>query len=322
MNIRKCKSEDWKILIEFNEKVYSNRKAGVETLFNFRYKNRMSDFCENVILTDEKEIFGQNLVCSASCYVNDLKYNGFWSMNTIVRDDMQGGGYGKKILQKVMDTDIPYWGTGVSDVALKMYLKQKFYKYMGELKKYICLMNPFSVLLSPLLKLSLIKYSQHTNNFSLLEKEQVIGYNRSFNSDIAEFCRDTDFLHWRFFEAPCKYAFYKNNFDDSYFVVRVIKKKGILILSVVDYRCSFSNKFSFEEIIKATKKLALKIHCPFVLFSSTLKITDNVLENMRFKRIGRDRPMVSTLVTEEDATKINKREYVLVNFADSDGDPF
>jgi hypothetical protein len=43
---------------------------------------------------------------------------------------------------------------------------------------------------------------------------------------------------------------------------------------------------------------------------------------MWFKRIGRDRPMVSSSVAGIDEEKINSRQYVLVNFADSDGDPF
>jgi hypothetical protein len=191
---------------------------------------------------------------------------------------------------------------------------------MGKMKRYLRLVNPFYVLISTLKSYRNPLYPQVVGDFVLVQKDAVPDYAHPFNSDIAEFVRDRKFLTWRFFEVPHRYAMYKHQSSNDYFVARIIKRKGIAMLALVDYRCRFTQAEHFENVLVATQKLAQKMCCGFIITSSTLLATDEVLEKSSFRKIMKDKIMVSTAVKKEHSSQVNERRYVLVTLADSDGE--
>jgi hypothetical protein len=319
MIVRKCQESDYLPLVEFNREIYPNRKIPAEKLMDFRYKNRMSDFCNNLILTDENRIYGQSLCSSLSYYFESKVRNGFWGFDFFIRKDKRPGGFGVDMMEAIVNQGSEQWGTGVSDEALKIDLYMG-YRLAGELKKYFCLQNPFCWLISCLRSYRRVKYPAAISNFSCVSRGNIPAYTKPFNEGKVELVRDKAFLSWRFFDAPHAYAFYKRNDSDDYFVVRVIKKMGVAILVIVDYRCDFSRPSSFELIIHAAKKLAKKLHCSFTLTSSTLAVTDSSLEKKSFKVLGKSRVMISTMVKKAHLDRVKSREFALVTLADSDGE--
>jgi hypothetical protein len=320
MIIRKCQEDDYLSLIAFNKEVYPKRKQRfVEQLMDFRYKNRMSDFCNNFILTDGNQIYGQSLCSSLSYYFENQIKHGFWGFDFFVKKDKRRDGFGIDMMEAITSMGSEQWGTGVSDEALKIDLYLG-YKLVGELKKYFRLQNPFCWIVSLFKNYSKAKYPQFISKFSCVDRNNVPSYTEIFNDGLVEFVRGTNFLTWRFFDVPHHYAFYKDNDSDDYFVVRVIKKMGFAILVIVDYRCDLSHPLSFTSIIDATRELAKKLNCSFILTSSTLRVSDDLLEKISFKVLGKNRVMISTMVKKEHLDKIKRREFALVTLADSDGE--
>jgi hypothetical protein len=319
MVIRKCQKDDYLPLISFNKEAYPKRKHFVEQLMDFRYKNRMTDFCNNFILTDGKQIYGQSLCSSLSYYFENQIKHGFWGFDFFIREDKRRDGFGIDMMETITGMGTEQWGTGVSDEALKIDLYLG-YKLVGELKKYFRLQNPFCWIFSLFKNYSKVKYPEFISKFSYVDRNNIPSYAKIFNEGLVEFVRDTNFLSWRFFDVPHTYAFYKHSDSDDYFVVRVIKKMGFAILVVVDYRCDFAYPLSFASIIDAARKLAEKLKCSFILTSSTLRVSDDLLKKKSFKILGKNRVMVSTMAKKEHLDKIKRREFALVTLADSDGE--
>jgi hypothetical protein len=339
--IRRCLASDYEKLTAFNRQVFPDRNIDAGALMDFRYKRREnSGYEECVIVTDGKEVLGQVLLSSTYCTCKGKRYDGTFYADTMVRADQRERGYGLMLMKESLNTGKQQWSAGSTAFQVKRRLKLGM-KIMGERRLYVKTNNIFSLFGRNVPDSTI--FPEVVSSFLLLSKENVGAEWGVYNHDLVEFGRDEAFIRWRFFDAIHKYYMYKDRGSRDYFVVRIIKKKGVPMLCLADYRCDFSNAQSFNYIVHAVNTLAKKLRIPFTITSSSLNISDHVLEKNGYisvannnairwfnyirKKIFNKRPkgedgVVFAYNMDEiiDQDLIDKRKYVFITLADSDGE--
>lgn len=309
----------------FNSEIFSNRKNYIENI-NFWFSKNKNEYNLTIIVNGENdEIWGQILSSSMYFFYDNNLQEGNWIFDYIIKEDKRKDGYGIDVLQFAMQhKNVPIFAVGSGPLALKIELKMGF-KMLGELKKYVGIVNPVYLVSSifrgiiPINKFP-AKVNTKGKKFVLIKKSELPELSDSFNNNYLEFGRDIAFLRWRYFSKLSDYAFYKNEETEDYFVLRTIVKKQITCLVLVDYRCDFSNSQNFELLFKAVKKVATKLHLTFVITGSSLKEIDSILERSFFKSIGRPRPIIANKLFKNESERIKNREFILTTLADSDGE--
>ena len=320
MEVRKITQEDIPELIRFGEKAFPDRKDKYNKLINFVFHDRISEYTGGIILLDDNnKIVGQSLYTTMNLhYNNEIRQSG-WGYELIVDEKYRKETWGIEIMMACRRLFPGTCSTGSNPTALK--LNQKLgYNLIGEIRKYIGISSiPF--LFKTLLP-SKKSYPDDINDFTLIKDKSEFRIKRFYNQYLIEPGREKDFIEWRFFSPNFKkYSVYQNK-DDDYFVLRTIRYKGIEMLLVSDFRCSLNNCDSFEKMYKTIKKIAVKKRIPFVLCSSSHKITDEILEKNYAKSIGRPRPIVFSKKLKDwfHQEKIEERSLCFITFGDSDGE--
>jgi hypothetical protein len=312
-------------LNSFYYKSYPEKRNHKEILRFWLSKSKEEYTLSTILSSESKEIWGQLLSSSMSYYYSNQIFNGTWMFDYIISEEKRKDGYGIDLLQFALQKrKVPIFATGSGPLALKIELRMGF-KLIGELRKYVGISNPL-FLPSSLFRgvVSMKKYPATVNckakTFKLTTVDQLPDFISPFNSELLEFGRDNTFIKWRYFSDLHSYAFYKQEEGDDYFVVRTIVKRGITCLVLVDYRCSFSEKQNFVVLLKAVKKVASLLKLSVIISGSSLRITDEVFENKRFRSIGRPRPIITTEKYKEEKQRIENRGFVFATLADSDGE--
>lgn len=325
MHIKFLDKVELEKLYSFNIQIFPERSNPKSVLDFWLSKNPDEHSLSITLNGDNKEQSGQIISSSMFFYYKSTQQSGSWIFDYIVSEDKRKDGYGIDLLQfALQNRKAPIFATGSGPLALKIELKMGF-KLIGELRKYVGIGNPL-FLPSSLFRgvISRNKYpvsvKKKSKTFRLTTADQLPEFSSPFNSGLLEFGRDNAFLKWRYFSDLHPYAFYKSEEGDDYFVVRTIVKKGITCLVLVDFRCDFYDQQNFVVLINAVKKLASKLKLSVVITGSSLKMTDEVFENKRFKSIGRPRPIITTEKFKEEKQRIENREFVFATLADSDGE--
>lgn len=318
-------ASDINSLYSFNKEVFPER-LNTKQIINFWFNKNEEEHALSIILKGNTgEIWGQVLSSSMIYFNKNCGDKGIWILNYIIREDKRKDGYGIDIMQFVLENkETPVFATGSGPLALKIELKMGF-KLLGELKKYVGIVNPIYCVTSIFRNaISLNQFPSAVTvkgvTFSLTDKEILPDITKSFNENLLEFGRDKSFLSWRYFSGIHDYALYKMDKRDDYFVLRTIIKKKITFMVLVDFRCNVNTPDNFKLIFKAAKRITGKLRLSALITGSSLKSIDTILENNFFRAIGRNRPIISTKSFIEEKEGINNREFVLATLADSDGE--
>ncbi|HEX8269206.1 MAG TPA: hypothetical protein VF581_04885 [Flavobacterium sp.] len=335
MKISFYDKSDHSEFIDFNALAFPERGEFNKKLIDFRYFNPLNkgNHIRNAVVAydDESgELIGEALYHPASYYFQNEWHKMEWGFDLFARPDKRTESVGIYIMEFIKANKTgPTFATGVGKPALKM---KKFYGYhvIGHLEKFYKIINPI-FLATGLLRAARIpttkfpqKIKSGNHEFSKVTKEQLWDLEVAYNPDLLEFGRDRNFLNWRFYSAGFEYAVYKVSDSETnplYFVVRTTKIKGITTVMLVDYRFNTGNRENFEIILQAAAKVASRLFLPIVITSSSLRITDDLLQEQGYKKQGIPRPVVSN-VKEYKSYKeqIDNRNFVFLTFADSDGE--
>ena len=319
MEIRKLTQEDIPELIRFGEEVYPDRKDSYSKLIHFVMDNRIGGYTGGVILVDGDRIVGQSLHTEMNLNYKGINRISGWGYELIVDEKLRKEAWGIEIMLGCRKNFPGACATGSNPNALK--LNQKLgYTLVGEIKKYIGLSSilRFPINLLPTKK----SFPSEINGFKLINDISKFKERNYFNVNLVEPGRDRNFIKWRYFTPNFKdYKLYQNDAGD-WFVVRIIRQKGFNMLLVSDYRCNLDSKDSFSNIYKTIRRIANKLYVPFILCSSSHKITDKVLNTKIAKSIGRPRPIIFAKQFKDWLLKdrINERDFCFITFGDSDGE--
>ncbi len=320
MEIRTFKETDLPELHRFCEIVYPKRVKYYHELLDFFLKNKIGGYTGGIGLFDDNgTLCGQQLYSSISFWFKGVEYKGGWCFDLIVREDLRKEAWGMDLIIQSMKI-FPYaCGTGAGPLSKSISLKLGM-KSLGNIKKYVGIASKPSLLFNLLLPLR--SFPQKVGNYSRIVQPEDFTSKEYFNRNIIEPGRNKEYIAWRFFTPSFKKYFVYQNSVGSYFVVRRITIKGVSILALVDFRCNVENPDEFKDIVRCIKQIANHIHVGFLLVGSSHKTFDSILEKSGLKPIGRDRPILTAGKNKvtPDKERVEKRGYVFVTLADSDGE--
>ena len=324
MEITRVQKKDFANLCEFNTRIYPEKTIESKRYFKYWLSKQDAKLDDFLILKDENgKVLGQILASPMSYYFKGMRNDTVWLFDLIVDKELRKSAWGVDMLLQCMETHPASCSTGSGPTALPLHLKLGN-KMLGEIRKYVGLVNPFYLLTAYHRKeVTIEKFPQEIvigkSQYWKITKEELPSFDAPFNESLFEIGRDKNFLEWRFFGNLFRYAFYLADDGKSYFVVRSILLKGFRVLELVDYRCK-ATKGEFEKILKAVHKAANAVHLPVVVCDSTLASFDAVLEHHHYRSMGRPRPVIGFVKCKDRKEDIEQRNFCFVTFADSDGE--
>lgn len=317
----------------FNESVFPERGDRNRALTELRYfnsKNPQSDTSGNVVaFTPEGKLIGQALYHKTDFFHDGQRRSSEWGFDFFVVPEHRNDFVGVDILQYVKANKAFVFAVGLGEKALKLQ-KMLGYHVIGEIRKYVKIVQPlclpFGLLRSGNLEAARYPKSvkKGTVLFDRVSAESLWDAESPYNQELLEFGRDRSFLNWRFYSDNFQYAVYRKadgTDQPNYFALRSVKIKGVTGLVLADFRYQVSRPEQFREIVDAARQIASKMWLPILATGSAHRSSDQVLEAMNFKKVGRDRPVVSNdKAYKQFKPSIDDRNFVFVTLADSDGE--
>lgn len=320
----------------FNSRSFPERGLFNQKLINFRYFNTLNsgNFIDNniIALDDKNQICGQVLYHPANYFFGNKLHNMEWSFDLYVDPDKRSDSVGLQLFEFAKANKVgSIFATGVGEKALRI---EKFFGFnvIGYLKKYYKIVNPV-YLLSGLLRAKNIKTSKFPSQviienkiFKKIDLKYLWNEEYPYNKELLEFERSIDFMRWRFYSEEFNYSVYQNidqpkTVKPTYFVVRTVKIKRITSLVIVDYRYDTSLAEDFGLLLKAAQKIASILLLPIVVTGSSLQISDRILDLLKFKVTGKDRPIICNIRDyKQSKEEIINRNFIFTTLADSDGE--
>ena len=285
-----------------------------------------NDVLENLIaLNDEGDIVGCNFFLPTRALIHGVETKIYWSHNTLV-DEKYRGDLGMEMMLAAKGKD--KFGAGLSLINYKIQKRLKS-NFLGIEHSYIKLnlQTPISLIFCCLKKgtnYSFKAFDRIATNgycFKLITDIHQLtipnnGYWFNVESDV-EFVRDEHFIDKRFLHNFNKYYLYahddKDGQTDMYFVLRITRRKGLPVLSIIDFRYGMNNKNALKVIINAANKLARKNGFPFTLLCTTM-VVDKSLYSFKLK----DNPCAAVLGPKK--LKFPNPSSIVFTMADADAD--
>lgn len=324
MEIRKATLNDIPEICDFNARMFPERKVNCKKYMDFWLSRNDGTLNCNLLLTNENgQIYGQILASPMSYYYQQKRIDTVWLFDLIIDESLRKSAWGIDLLLECMELHPQSCSTGSGPTALPIHLKLGN-SYLGDIRKYVGMINPFCLLTSyrksfiPIEKFPMcIQISQSV--YHKIGIDQLPTYDNPFNEDLFEVCRDYEYLKWRYFSNLHQYAFYLREDCKNFLVLRSIDVKGFRVMELVDYRCK-NTEADFEEIYQAVAKVTRKVCLPALVCGSSLRAMDSVLEHHHFKSIGRPRPVLGFVRCKTRKEDIQNRNFCFVTLADSDGE--
>lgn len=323
MIIRRAKTEDISKIYDFNRTIFPDKKINSRKYIDFWISKSPKAIEEFLLLDDNGTIVGQDILSAISYYYKGEKIETVWGFDLIIEEKYRKDSWGLDLMLKSKELFPRLLATGSGPNAKAINLKMGM-KDLGDIRKYVGIINPFFFLTSFKKKaVAIDKYpgtiKVNGTAYHKVNAAQLSEYSTPFSDDLLEITREKEYLKWRFYNDLHQYAFYLRDNGTAFFVLRSIEIKGFRVMALVDFRCKNSEN-DFEEIYQATAKVTKKLHLPVLVCGSSLKNLDAVLERHHFKSIGRPRPILGYLKCKDRKLDIEDRNFCFVTLADSDGE--
>lgn len=308
-------------LYAFNSRIYPDKAIPAKAYIDF-FLSKSEKELENCIVLEnqQEEIVGQIMASSMSYYLDGEKVDSVWLYDLIVDEQLRKSAWGIDLLLYCMEQHPNSCSTGSGPTALPLHLKLGN-KMLGEIRKYVKIVNPFYGV--PSFKRGIVpidKFPKEHDSYRKIGKDKLHDLTKPFNQSLFEITRDRAFLQWRYFSPLHSYAFYQDMQSDDYFVLRTTVMHGIAVMLLVDYRCGMDDGTSFENMLAAVIRITKQLHLPIIVCGSTLAVIDQVLEKHYFRSYGRPRPVIGFVKCKDRKQDIADRKFCFVTLADSDGE--
>lgn len=288
-----------------------------------------------ITLDTDGRIAGQFMLNDQEWYYKNLKYRGVFGYDFFIAEDHRRSGMGALLLFKAVRGERVFFGVGLTPAAEKLYEAAKI-KKIGVLKKFLWVNKPFSSaghVLSYMFKWNGEISGSNCDKvfpakafacslvFKLIQEPPVEKYNPYYDPDVIEFSRSTGFLRWRFFDSDIKYYFYYcSDYDvPLFFVVRPVLRKGLKLLSLVDYKSPVRDGKALGSILKAAKSIARVMGFDGLVSAGSYESINKAFAKEGFLPVGKPAPIVSTF-RDDPLTGDNPDVEVCITMADADLD--
>lgn len=329
--IRSCREDEIDALADYASTIYPYRcktekdRIRYRKLARFWFLRTPDTYRYMVLMKVQGKIIGQAYGMPADYYWNGMRHEAAWAFDLFVDAGWRQDTYGVDIMLEHSSQLGDSFNTGANDTSLAM---QRLMKNMqiGSLRKYVgcgTLLGLWRVFYPHAIPASAFPVSVKSGHtfFEKCPDAGVIATDKAFNPDLLEWGRGRDFVCWYYGPRNVnEYVLYKDRESRNYFVVRPIRHAHAPMLALVDFRCPLECGEIFREMVRAVRKIARRLYIPFIVSSSTLAVTDRVLETAWFRSVGRPRPVMSKKKWKGMEDRIAGRTFLQVNFVDSDGE--
>ncbi len=290
-----------------------------------------------LVLSEEDKIVGQFMLNNQEWYFQNRIKEGFFGYDFFIEESYRKTGIGALLLIKAVRERNPFFGVGLTEIAEKLYTAAKVER-IGSLTKLLWPNRPFSCaahIVRRLIKRRGIweepasnrlfpqSIMMEGNNFELLSSFPAGKYKPYYDSEAIEFSRSAEFLNWRFFESRnIQYYFYYCLISNQpiYFVLRKVSRKGLNLLSLVDYKAPFHDPDALRLIIKCAKKITRDLRSDGLFTASSVNNFSKVMKDEGFISVGKPAPIVSTIAGMASSGALERKNAIYSTMADADLD--
>ncbi|MEO6026951.1 MAG: hypothetical protein ABIR79_08825 [Candidatus Binatia bacterium] len=327
MKLEALRPERYPEFYRFNQEIFPTR-VSVPTRFQFQIVDNpllASKDAPDVALVaeDDGAILGQVILQPIEYHHDGTLARGFMGVDLFVKESARNTRAGGALAFKIVRTYSPFFCVTISAAAEKVFGAIGI-RTIGTMRKFLWIRGARGLvglaraslaargLMRPVVAPA--QLAAGAARFVKATADDVARVvQRPWPGGRLEFDRSPAFLAWRFFGVPDTYVTYLLEGDPScFFVVRAASRRGLTVLSLVDYRTAPDRPEAFAAILRAVKTLARAGGFDGVATASSVDAFDATLKRAWFFEVGSPVPVLANLAWDP--------QRLFVTLADADTD--
>ncbi|MCC6766189.1 MAG: hypothetical protein IT293_16135 [Deltaproteobacteria bacterium] len=327
MKLEALRPERYEDFYRFNEEIFPTR-VSVPARFRFQIvDNPLLDAKEapdvTLVAEDDGTILGQVILQPIEFHHDGTRARAFMGVDLFVKEQARNTRAGGALAFKIVRAYSPFFCVTISEAAEKVFGAIGI-RTVGTMRKLLWVRG-----VRGLVGLARAALGGRARVRPVVAPAALAVGDRRFTkaaaADVArvtqrpwpdgrlELDRSPAFLAWRFFGVSDVYVTYILDGDPScFFVVRAATRRGLSVLSLVDYRTAPERPEAFEAIVRAVKRLARLGGFDGVATASSVAAFDAALKRAWFFEIGSPVPVLANLSWDPKS--------LFVTMADADSD--
>lgn len=327
MKLEALRPERYDEFYRFNAEIFPTR-VSVPDRFRFQILENPLLADRNapdvaIVSEDDGTIVGQVILQPIEYHLDGTRTRAFMGVDLFVKESARNSRAGGALSFKIARAYSPFFCVTISAAAEKVFAAVGI-KSIGTMKKFLWLRGVRGVVglataaLGGKAKIRPVVAPENlTLGSARFTKARVADAarveQRPWPGGRLELDRSPAIVAWRFFGAPNVYVTYLLDGDPScYFVVRAASRRGLSVLSLVDYRTAPERPGAFDAIIAAVKELARVGGFDGVATASSVDAFDARLAAAWFREVGSPVPVLANLADPPKS--------LFVTLADADTD--
>ena len=327
MKLEALRPERYDAFYRFNAEIFPTR-VSVPARFRFQILENPLLAAKDapdvaLVAEDDGTILGQVILQPIEFHYGGTRTRGFMGVDLFVKEAARNTRAGAALAFKIVRAYSPFFCVTISEAAAKVFAAVGI-RTIGTMRKFLWVrgvrglvglataalgrtapLRP--VVAPPALAIGDARFVKAT----VADTTRVA--QRPWSGDRLELDRSPAVLAWRFFGVPDVYVTYLLDGDPScFFVVRAASRRGLSVLSLVDYRTAPERPASFAAIVRAVKRLARLGGFDGVATASSVAAFDATLKRAWFFEVGAPVPVLANLAFEP--------QHLYVTMADADTD--
>lgn len=327
MKLEALRPERYPEFYRFNREIFPTR-ASVPDRFRFQIVDNPLLAAKDapdvaLVVDDDGGILGQVILQPIEYHHDGARAGGFMGVDLFVKESARNTRAGGALAFKIVRAYSPFFCVTISAAAEKVFGAIGI-RTVGTMRKYLWIRGVRGLV--GLARASLggkgrmrtvVAPAQLEAGPARFVKATAVDVarvvQRPWPDGRLELDRSPAFLAWRFFGVPDTYVTYLLDGDPScFFVVRAASRRGLTVLSLVDYRTAPEHPESFTAILRAVKTLARAGGFDGVATASSVEAFDAALKRAWFFEVGSPVPVLANLAWDPKS--------LFVTLADADSD--
>jgi hypothetical protein len=327
MKLEALRPERYPQFHRFNQEIFPTR-VSVPARFRFQILDNplLADKeAPDVALVaeDDGTILGQVILQPVEYHYDGAAARGYMGVDLFVKESARNTRAGGALAFKIVRAYSPFFCVTISEAAEKVFAAIGI-RTVGRMRKYLWVRGVRGLVglgtaalggtasLRPVVAPATLDVgSARFTKAAVADVARVV--QRPWPGGRLQFDRAPAFLAWRFFGVPGVYTTYLLDGDPScFFVVRAASRRGLSVLSLVDYRTAPERPETFTAVVRAVKQLAAAGRFDGVATASSVDVFDAALKAAWFFEVGSPVPILANTRWEPKS--------LFVTMADADTD--
>jgi len=327
MKLEALRPEQYPQFYRFNEEIFPTR-VSVPARFQFQILDNPLLAAKDapdvaVVSDDDGTILGQVILQPIEFHHDGTRARGFMGVDLFVKESARNSRAGGALAFKIVRAYSPFFCVTISEAAEKVFAAIGI-RTIGTMRKFLWvrgvrgLVGLGTAALGGKARLRrVVAPATLTIGSARFPKAGIADVGRvaqrPWPAGRLELDRSPALLAWRFFGVSDTYTTYLLDGDPScFFVVRAATRRGLSVLSLVDFRTAPERPEAFAAIVRAAKELARVGGFDGIATASSVEAFDAALKSAWFFEVGAPVPVLANLAWEPTS--------LFVTMADADSD--